>query len=134
MDQFFPPLIGGAIIGLSASLLLLFKGKIFGITGIIGGILGGINKDSLWRVAIILGLVLGSFLVNLIAPNYFEYKIDMSYAQMIIAGLLVGFGTRLGSGCTSGHGVCGLPRFSPRSFVATMVFMLTGIITVYIIH
>jgi len=105
MEHFTPlaSLIGGMLIGLSASMLLLFNGKIAGISGIIAGILSPAKNDTLWRI-------------------------------VFVAGLLVGFGTRLGNGCTSGHGVCGLSRFSQRSLLATVTFIATGALTVYIIN
>ena len=124
-------LIGGLIIGLAATLLLLLKGRIFGITGIVAGILTKPSGDSAWRVSIIAGLLVGSWVVSLFSPSLFEYRFDTPLIWMAIAGFLVGFGTRLGSGCTSGHGVCGLPRLSLRSLLATATFMLAGIITVY---
>ena len=125
-------LIGGAIIGLAASLLLLIKGKIFGITGILSGAMFNKGKDSYWRIAVIFGLIFGAWLVHTFSPNYFQYEFKGKTWMMILAGLLVGFGTRLGSGCTSGHGICGLPRFSIRSLLAVSTFMFTGAVTVYI--
>lgn len=133
MNQFFSPLIGGIIIGLAATLLLLFKGRIFGITGILAGLFEKTGRDTVWRLAIILGLISGSYMVSLFAPEFFDYEVKTSSMQMIVAGFLVGFGTRLGSGCTSGHGVCGLPRLSVRSLCATATFMIFGIITVYFV-
>ena len=132
MNNFIDPLIGGVIIGIAASLLLLLRGKIFGVTGILDGVLGKISKLNYWRYSVLLGILLGSTLVYRINPQMFAYEIKGNLLEMIIAGLLVGFGTRLGSGCTSGHGICGLARFSPRSMVATLTFIVFGIITVYI--
>ncbi len=125
-------LIGGVLIGLSASLLLLFKGKIFGVTGIMAGAFFGSGSDRSWRIANIIGLLSGAWFVHLVAPQYFAYEFKGPLWMMIVAGLLVGFGTRLGSGCTSGHGICGLPRLSIRSLVAVCTFMSTGAITVYL--
>jgi uncharacterized membrane protein YedE/YeeE len=130
MESIINAAIGGSIIGLSASMLLLFKGKIFGVSGILGMSLGKINADGVWRLFVLAGLVTGSWAVYAIAPQYFDYEVKANLNQSIVAGLLVGFGTRLGSGCTSGHGICGLPRFSKRSFAAVMTFMLAGGITV----
>jgi len=124
------PLIGGALIGLSASLLLLFQGRIFGVTGIVSGAF--FTKDRAWRVSIIIGLIMGSVLVYLVKPDFFNYQFKIPVYWMALAGLLVGFGTRLGSGCTSGHGICGLPRLSMRSLAAVLSFMFSGAITVYL--
>jgi len=132
MNNFIDPLIGGIIIGIAASLLLLLRGKILGVTGILDGVLTKISKLNYWRYSVLLGILLGSALVYRINPQMFAYEIKGSLLEMIIAGLLVGFGTRLGSGCTSGHGICGLARFSPRSLVATLTFIVFGIMTVYI--
>ncbi len=131
-EIFVGPLIGGILIGLAASLLLLFQGRIFGITGIIAGCLSTSFKEAGWRWMIVLGLITGSFFVSLIDSSYFDYTFPASTGRMVVAGLLVGFGTRLGSGCTSGHGVCGLARLSIRSIVATLMFMFTGMVTVWI--
>ncbi|WP_444946507.1 YeeE/YedE family protein [Microbulbifer sp. VTAC004] len=123
---------GGALIGLASALLLLFNGRIAGISGIIGGLLErgtGIG----WRLAFIAGMLIAPLswqLFSALPP----IKIDAGYPTLIIAGLLVGFGTRYGSGCTSGHGVCGLSRLSLRSLVATLVFMGAGFATVYVLR
>jgi uncharacterized protein len=130
----FTPLssfIGGLIIGLAAVLLLFTNGRIAGISGIIGGLLQKKSNDQTWRIVFILGLILSPFLYTLFQPLPL-LNIQTSTPMIMIAGVLVGFGTRLGSGCTSGHGVCGLSRLSLRSFIATLTFMLTGFITVYI--
>ncbi|WP_374565649.1 YeeE/YedE family protein [Nitrosomonas sp.] len=121
---------GGAVIGLAVAVLLLFNGRIAGISGIVGGLLRMPKGDIGWRVAFIAGLVLSVAIWKLfwILP---EIKIEASYGMLALAGLLVGYGTRLGSGCTSGHGVCGLSRRSPRSIAATVVFMTMGFATVY---
>jgi len=133
MDMWLYPLVGGFLIGLAASLLLLLQGRIFGVTGIISGALFSGPVDRKWRLAVILGLMSGSALVYLVNPNMFNYSFNSSYLMMAVAGLLVGFGSQLGSGCTSGHGICGLPRLSMRSIVAVGTFMFTGIVTVYIV-
>ena len=132
-DIWLYPLVGGLLIGLSASLLLLIQGRIFGVTGIVSGAFFDGPTDRKWRLAVIFGLICGSALVYLVNPKMFNYNFDSSYLMMAIAGLLVGFGTLLGSGCTSGHGICGLPRLSMRSIAAVGTFMLTGAITVYIV-
>jgi uncharacterized protein len=136
MENFTPiaSLCGGMLIGLSAALLLLCDGKIAGISGIVGGLLSPTQNDTAWRVLFVGGLLAGGFLFTLFAPQVFTVSIARSPSALILAGLLVGFGTRLGNGCTSGHGVCGISRFSTRSIVATITFMLTGIVTVYIIN
>jgi len=136
MEQFTPiaSLCGGVLIGLSASLLLFSDGKIAGISGIMGGLLHPVKKDTAWRVLFIFGLFTGGLLFQFLSPEVFTIGITRSTSMLILAGLLVGFGTRLGNGCTSGHGVCGLSRFSPRSLVSTVTFIVTGAITVYIIN
>ncbi len=132
MEQIIYPLIGGVIIGLASTVMLGGIGKISGISGIYSGLFNKIEKEDLWKYLFVLGLLLGGGFMYLIAPQFFQYQANFSYTQAIVAGLLVGYGTRLGSGCTSGHGVCGLPRLSARSLVATLTFMGAGIITVFI--
>ena len=127
-------LIGGAIIGLSTTIMLYFNGKITGISGILGSALSTPKKDHFWRYSFLIGLVLGSFLVALINPSLFTYTVKMKTHHAIAGGLLVGLGTRIGSGCTSGHGVCGLARLSVRSLVATLTFMGFGILTVTLMN
>ena len=129
-------LAGGALIGLASAIFVLFNGRIAGISGIIGGLIKprAINltiSDAGWRIAFIAGLVLAPLIWQLFAalPNI---QIDTSTSVTIVAGLITGFGTRYGSGCTSGHGVCGISRLSPRSMVATLIFMSFGFLTVYI--
>lgn len=126
------PLIGGAIIGLAASLMLLLQGRIFGVTGILSGAIFSKGDDKNWRIATVIGLMSGAAFIYFIQPKYFNYEFKGELWMMVVAGFLVGFGTRLGSGCTSGHGICGLPRLSYRSLVAVCTFMATGAITVYI--
>ena len=127
-------LIGGLLIGSASALLLLGKGRIFGISGIVAGVLSPGLKDSAWRFLIILGLVLGGLPIYLAMPEKFSNPFAAIAWMPAVAGLLVGFGTQLGSGCTSGHGVCGISRFSSRSIVATVTFMIAGIATVYFVH
>ncbi|MEC9282042.1 MAG: YeeE/YedE family protein [Bdellovibrionota bacterium] len=123
-------LIGGILIGLSSTTMLGGIGRITGISGILGMSLGKIQAEHLWRYAFLGGLIVGGIGMLISNPQYFDYQLDLPPAQYIIAGLIVGYGTRLGSGCTSGHGVCGISRTAKRSIVATLVFMLFGIITV----
>lgn len=125
-------LTGGLLIGLAAALLLYFNGRIAGISGIVGGLLRPTKGDIGWRVAFISGLMISS-LVYLMASPLPVAIIDADITTLIIAGVLVGFGTRYGSGCTSGHGVCGLSRGSLRSFVATTSFISAGALTVYFV-
>ncbi len=124
-------LAGGVMIGIAASILLLFNGKIAGISGILGSALKPSSSDKGWRLAFLIGLITSPFLFALASPLP-SVTVDVSSTVLIIAGLLVGFGTRYGQGCTSGHGVCGLSRWSQRSFVATVAFMLAGFVTVYV--
>jgi uncharacterized membrane protein YedE/YeeE len=124
---------GGALIGLSAALFILFSGRIAGISGILGGLLAWPRGDTAWRVAFLLGLVAAPLLFALFAPLP-AVRIEAGTPSLIVAGLLVGIGTRYGSGCTSGHGVCGLARRSPRSLAATAAFMLAGFVTVFVIR
>ena len=121
--------IGGALIGLAASWLLLAKGRVAGISGILGGLLGAPDSQFSWRLSFVVGLLAGGGLLVAILPSSIVAPSGRSATAVVIAGLLVGFGTRLGSGCTSGHGVCGLTRLSPRSLVATLTFMATGFAT-----
>jgi uncharacterized membrane protein YedE/YeeE len=131
----FTPLsaaIGGALIGLSAALLMLSTGRIAGISGIVGGLIGWNVPDRDWRIAFIVGLILAPLSGSLAGYVVAEPQMPASWAVIVIAGLLVGFGTRLGGGCTSGHGICGVARLSPRSLVATAVFMAVAIVVVAI--
>lgn len=134
MESFTPysALIGGLLIGAAAALTLYSNGRIAGISGILSGILVPKSVDALWRIIFILGLLAGSLLAGLISADAVVVEIQTTPQLTILAGLLVGFGTRLGSGCTSGHGICGLARFSRRSFTATLLFMTTAIVTVYL--
>jgi uncharacterized membrane protein YedE/YeeE len=134
MNMFTPfaSLVGGILIGLSASLLLLLHGRIAGISGIVGESLNARRDELAWRLLFLAGLLAGGTLMAFIKPAAFPSRLPASPALLIAAGLLVGFGTRLGSGCTSGHGVCGLGRLSKRSLAATAIFMLTGAATVFV--
>ncbi|MFZ4403200.1 MAG: YeeE/YedE family protein [Pseudobdellovibrionaceae bacterium] len=123
-------LIGGVIIGISVSLMLLWNGRVTGISGIINGTLSPVKGDTSWRVLFIGGLILGGLTLKVLNPNIFSGNLQTETWTTVVAGLLVGFGTILGSGCTSGHGVCGISRMSPRSLVATVIFILAGVIAV----
>jgi uncharacterized membrane protein YedE/YeeE len=130
----FGGLIGGALIGLAAVLLLALNGRIAGISGILGGLITSTDRgERLWRLAFIFGLIGGAGLFVL-ACGPLPLKLQASAPMLFAAGLLVGAGTRLGSGCTSGHGVCGLGRRSPRSLVATIVFIVAAALTVFLTH
>lgn len=126
-------LIGGLLIGVAAALFLLLNGRIAGISGILGGLFKPVAGDIAWRIAFLLGLVSSPILYSLVAPLP-EIQVNASFPVLVVAGVLVGVGTRYGSGCTSGHGVCGLSRFSPRSLAATAAFMLAGFLTVFIVR
>ena len=132
MNVYTWALTGGILIGISASILLLFKGRVFGISGIVAGILKNQKDDTLWRWMIILGLVAGGTLVGLLNPEMVP-EIPEAPIKYTLAGLIVGFGTQLGGGCTSGHGVCGISRLSIRSIVATITFIAAGVITVAVV-
>ncbi|MBL8510313.1 MAG: YeeE/YedE family protein [Betaproteobacteria bacterium] len=126
-------LLGGLLLGLAAALFILFSGRILGISGILGGLIGASRGDKAWRIAFLAGLALAPWLWRAgggtIAP-----RIDSHWGTLIAAGLLVGLGTRYGAGCTSGHGVCGLSRLSARSLVATLIFMAAGFATTFLIR
>ena len=124
-------LTGGVLIGIAAAMFLLFNGRIAGISGIPGGLLKPVRDDVGWRVAFLVGLLAAPFVYALFVTLP-RPQIDASYGALILAGLLVGVGTRYGGGCTSGHGVCGLSRLSLRSLVATLAFMGAGFATVYL--
>ncbi len=130
----YSALAGGAILGVAVIILWLWNGRIAGISGILGGLLppkrGG---DNTWRAAFIIGLIISPLIYSLFAALP-VIQIDADFPMLILAGLLVGIGTRYGAGCTSGHGVCGLARFSPRSLVATLSFMFTGFVTVWLVR
>ncbi|SCK45961.1 hypothetical protein VAR608DRAFT_4499 [Variovorax sp. HW608] len=124
-------LAGGVLIGIAAAMFALLNGRIAGISGVLGGLLRPTRGDMAWRIAFVLGLV-GAPGVYVLFAALPKPQIDASYGALILAGLLVGIGTRYGSGCTSGHGVCGLSRLSPRSLVATAAFMGAGFVTVFV--
>jgi uncharacterized membrane protein YedE/YeeE len=128
-------LAGGALIGVSASLMLLLDGRVAGISGILGGAVRPVRGDTGWRVAFLAGLVAGAIALALLHPAAITAS-DTGVALPIVvgAGLLVGVGTQLGSGCTSGHGVCGISRLSVRSMVATLTFMVTGAVAAFVVQ
>ena len=134
-EQFTPwsSLAGGIAIGGAVAMLLLFNGRIAGISGILGGLLRPVRGDVPWRVAFLAGMFLSPLAFSLFAALPTP-QIDADFPLLVIAGLLVGAGTRYGGGCTSGHGVCGLSRLSPRSLVATVTFMAAGFATVFIVR
>ncbi len=136
MQNFTPlsSLIGGIIIGLAASILLLFNGKIAGISGIFAGVMHPAGTDTGWRVSFIMGMLSGGLMLRLWYPRAFDFGGLRSIGTLAIAGLLVGFGTRLGNGCTSGHGVCGVSRLSIQSAVATITFIASGAAIVFVIN
>ncbi len=131
MAQFslWQPLIGGALIGLAAALLLLLNGRIAGVSGIVGGLLQRRTGDWPWRGLFVVGLILGGLLYQLAGGEVEHITALVDQPLLIVAGLLVGAGATLGSGCTSGHGVCGIARLSTRSLLATITFMATGVMT-----
>jgi uncharacterized membrane protein YedE/YeeE len=126
-------LIGGMLIGLAAALLIRFRGRIAGISGILGGLLRPRRGDTAWRALFLLGLVLAPLFYGFAAPLP-ELHVDAGSGMLVAAGLLVGLGTRYGAGCTSGHGVCGVARRSPRSLAATGLFVLAGFVTVFLVR
>ena len=129
IDMYYA-LIGGLLIGLAASGLLLGSGRVMGISGILGGLLDPKVKDTLWRTSFLLGLLVGSSLIPLMGFSALEIPFHRGLVSAGVGGVLVGIGTTIGNGCTSGHGVCGMSRLSPRSFVASIVFILSGVVTV----
>ncbi|XXF78584.1 YeeE/YedE family protein [Myxococcaceae bacterium GXIMD 01537] len=129
------PLVGGALIGLSATLLLLANGRVAGISGVVGALLSPQRGDTAWRGLFFGGLLTGGLLLAWLRPSVFSGATAMgpgSLGLVAVAGLLVGFGSKLGNGCTSGHGVCGISRGSARSIAATLTFMATGALTVFV--
>lgn len=129
-------LAGGILLGVASAMFLLVNGRILGISGIVGGLLHAVRGDRAWRITFVLGMLAAPLCAGLWMPPAWLHppRIDATYGIVIVAGLLVGYGTRLGSGCTSGHGVCGLSRLSPRSAVATACFMASGFATVFVVR
>jgi uncharacterized membrane protein YedE/YeeE len=136
MQNFTPvaSLAGGLLIGLSASAMLLLDGKIAGVSGIFAGVLRPARGETLWRAVFLAGLLAGGALLRMLIPHAFDFGLLRSWGVLALAGLLVGFGTRLGNGCTSGHGVCGVGRVSTRSILATATFIATGAATVFVVN
>ncbi len=136
MENFTPVsgLVGGLLIGVAATLLLLLNGRISGISGIVGGLLVPKSSDAGWRVVFVAGLLLGAFGYMLATGGAIPVKMQASMPVLVVAGLLVGFGTRLGSGCTSGHSLCGIARLSKRSIVASAVFFGVAMLTVFVVR
>ena len=128
------PLTGGILIGIAASMILLFSGKIAGVSGIFGGMLFQQGKERAWRLSFIAGLIAGGVLLYIINAELFENSSGRGLLAVAMAGLLVGIGTRVGGGCTSGHGVCGIGRLSGRSLVATVTFVFAGMVTVTLVQ
>ena len=127
-------LAGGVLIGLSATLLLWLNGRVAGVSGVLTGVLFPARGDVDWRLAFLVGLVSAAGLYLAFAPEALPVRTDFPRAGLVVAGLIVGFGTRMGNGCTSGHGVCGIGRLSLRSFVAVGVFMATAIATTFVVR
>jgi len=136
MESFTPiaSTVGGLLIGIAAAGLLLFHGRIAGISGIAGGIFRREAGDTEWRIMFLVGLFAAGFVWHWFRPMDYQVAIDRSIPALMVAGLAVGVGTQLGSGCTSGHGVCGIGRLSKRSMVATVSFMATAALTVFVVN
>ena len=128
----FNAIIGGVLIGFAVSLMLLFNGRVTGISGILGGLIKPQKNDINWRLSFVGGLIFGGFILKFLKPENFNQVSSALKIDYIIAGLLVGFGTLMGNGCTSGHGVCGISRLSIRSIIATITFIAFGIMSVLI--
>jgi hypothetical protein len=134
MHPWATALLGGVLIGLAASLLLWLNGRIAGVSGILNGVIFSKAQDTAWRVAFLAGLIAAGGLYMALVPGASLPRTDYSRVGLLAAGVLVGFGTRMSNGCTSGHGVCGLARLSLRSFVAVITFMATAIATTFIVR
>ena len=134
MENFTPysALAGGALIGGGATILMVVHGRIAGVSGIIGGLLGAKASDVAWRIAFLAGLIAGAAAMNVVAGFTAPMPVQRNLAVLALAGALVGYGTRMGAGCTSGHGVCGLARLSSRSLIATVVFMASAASIVFV--
>jgi uncharacterized membrane protein YedE/YeeE len=126
--------LGGVLIGIAAAAMLLFEGRIAGISGIVAGLLKPEKGETGWKAAFVLGLLAGGLLLRAALPGAYDFGIIRPYSALVASGLLVGFGTRLANGCTSGHGVCGISRLSPRSITATLVFIASGALVVYLVN
>ncbi len=133
LSSIYPPLLGGTIIGLAVTLMLLFNGRVTGISGIIAASLAKPSSDGIWRWAFLGGMITAGFLMNSLRPDLFINLSGRGIGPVVLAGILVGYGTVMGSGCTSGHGVCGISRFSVRSALATVTFMFFGFMSVQLV-
>ena len=136
MENFTPveSLVGGIVIGIAALVLLRFYGRIAGISGVFGGLFPFNPGETLWRLVFLAGLVTGGIILSFFHSDAVTFELAYSNPALILAGLLVGVGSRMGNGCTSGHGICGLGRLAPRSMVAVLTFMVTGIVTAVLIQ
>ena len=133
MDNYYLPLIGGLLIGVAVSLMLFLNGRVTGVSGIIyGATVTPTKGDRAWRWYFISGMLIGGFILKMLKPDAFTGGLPTQEWTLAVAGLLVGFGTVLGSGCTSGHGVCGTSRLSPRSLAATLTFIFAGVVAVFV--
>ena len=133
-NSIYNALLGGALIGIAVTVMLLFNGRVTGISGIIASSLTKPTKDGLWRLLFLAGMIVGGVLMHALRPDYFVNLTDRSLTLVGAAGLLVGYGTVMGSGCTSGHGICGMSRFSVRSALATVTFMGFGFLSVQVVR
>ena len=134
LDPTILAIVGGVLIGLGAGALMLVRGQIAGVSGIMGGLVDPKAGDIGWRATFVAGIVVGGAVMYVLRPEMFTMDVERSYFAIVAGGLLVGFGTRLGSGCTSGHGVCGIARLGPRSIVATLTFIASGAIVTYVVN
>jgi uncharacterized membrane protein YedE/YeeE len=134
MTAWLIALAGGVLIGLAATLLLWLNGRVAGVSGIVNGVIFPKREDTAWRAAFLIGLIVAGGLYMALVPGAALPRTDYSRASLIVAGILVGFGTRMGNGCTSGHGVCGLGRLSLRSLGAVLTFMATAIMTTFVLR
>ena len=136
MENFTPveSLVGGIVIGIAALVLLRFYGRIAGISGVFGGLFPFNTGETLWRMVFLAGLVTGGVILSFLHTDAVTFELAYSNPALILAGLLVGVGSRMGNGCTSGHGICGLGRLAPRSMVAVLTFMATGILAAVVVH
>jgi len=136
MTEFTPVsgLLGGMLIGLASALMLLGAGRIAGISGIFGGLLTPAQGETGWRLMFIAGIILGGLTWPFLTGEPLPVDLQVSWPVMLMAGLLVGYGTRMGGGCTSGHGICGIARIAPRSIVATLAFMASAFLTTYVMR
>jgi uncharacterized membrane protein YedE/YeeE len=130
----FSALAGGVIIGISVSLLLLCNGRIAGVSGILNGVFNAPKNDISWRVMFLAGLILGAFIFQGILPNFNSLRQNYPISLLALGGFMVGLGSRMANGCISGHGICGIANLSIRSIVATSIFMISGMISVYMVR